>query len=120
MIDFGSSYKKLGKSEFFHKECFTCSQCNSPISGEFYERNNTFICLKCNEYEVLKIVKVCKICNSKVTAQYIMYNKEYLHSECFQCFFCSKQLSDGIFYEHDKKEPVCEVCHQDFLKNVSF
>lgn len=115
-IDFGTSYKKLGNNQCYHNQCFTCSECSTPISGEFYERNNAFICLKCNEIEVMKFIKICKVCNSKVTSRYVMYNKEFLHSECFQCSQCMKQLSDGVFYEHDKKEPVCEDCHQEFLK----
>uniref|UniRef100_A0A8C6YXF9 Four and a half LIM domains 1 n=1 Tax=Nothoprocta perdicaria TaxID=30464 RepID=A0A8C6YXF9_NOTPE len=50
-------YKKM----VWHKDCFTCSQCNKVIgSGSFFPKGDDFYCVSCHEQKFAKTCAKCK------------------------------------------------------------
>uniref|UniRef100_A0A452GP34 LIM zinc-binding domain-containing protein n=1 Tax=Gopherus agassizii TaxID=38772 RepID=A0A452GP34_9SAUR len=49
------------KKSFWHKECFTCSQCKQVIgTGSFFPKGDDIYCVSCHEHKFAKLCFKCK------------------------------------------------------------
>ncbi|OCT92468.1 four and a half LIM domains protein 2 [Xenopus laevis] len=98
----------------WHKECFVCTGCKKPLSGQrFTSRDEFAYCLNCfcNLY-----AKKCAGCTNPISglggAKYISFEERQWHSDCFNCKKCAISLvGRGFLTERD--EILCPECGKD-------
>jgi len=106
---------KDDKQGAYHITCFTCYSCNEPLSTSFYYLNDEAYCQKCSlktQYS-LKIgigVDKCSKCRKPIdSGDFITVSAtRKLHTRCFTCDVCSKQIS-GNFSNHEDQY-CCRNC----------
>uniref|UniRef100_A0A4W3JER2 Four and a half LIM domains 3b n=1 Tax=Callorhinchus milii TaxID=7868 RepID=A0A4W3JER2_CALMI len=90
--------------EAYHKECFVCNGCNTPLAGQhFTSRDDSPYCLAC--FGSL-YAKKCAACSKPITGfgggKYISFEDRQWHQSCFSCSRCEASLvGKGFFPEKD-------------------
>jgi len=79
----------------FHRECFACTLCHTPIVGAYFPEANGATCQKC--YEGSKGAQ-CTKCKKVLSGQVLTLTDDLgathsLHSHCFACFICAADLN---------------------------
>lgn len=82
------------KETSWHKECFTCTNCNKQLAGEkFTSQEDKPYCAEC--FAQLFAKKCCR-CTKPVTGlgttKFISFDDRHWHNECFQCYKCTTPL----------------------------
>ena len=87
------SFLKVG-DKLYHKECFKCGECDTPLDGKYHVLEGTPTCDGCWE----KLAPKCFICKKKVLEKKIVAAHNIVfHPECFKCTKCGEQLETGEF-----------------------
>lgn len=87
----------------FHKECFVCNTCRSPLTGQFSKQEDgTRLCMTC----IPK--KFCEACKKEIKGTATSVGGKVYHPECFVCEECQQSLSGGFFNKGGKR--LCKVC----------
>jgi len=91
----------------WHKDCFTCTNCDKVIGQEaFHPQDNQPYCEQC--WEQLFAIK-CTKCAEPIKAGGVTYRLEPYHRECFVCFECGVSLAGQRFTLKDEN-PICAEC----------
>ncbi|XP_019376856.1 PREDICTED: four and a half LIM domains protein 1 isoform X3 [Gavialis gangeticus] len=96
----------------WHSECFVCSSCKKPIGGRrFTAVENDFYCVDCYKECV---AKKCAGCQSPITgfgrgSSVVNYEDQSWHDYCFKCKKCSRPLANRRFVCHNQ-QIYCPEC----------
>lgn len=128
--DCGLALEKSSKSikamgGLFHRKCFSCRQCGTPILPEgpdakpleFLADGSKVVCLSCHQASLLEgPATICHACNQAITSECVSAMGEIF---CIQCFVCSgcgvpfvKNLESGVAsgYYNVEGKPYDEEC----------
>ncbi|XP_019644167.1 PREDICTED: prickle-like protein 3 [Branchiostoma belcheri] len=95
----------------WHKECFVCTHCKKPMSGErFTSKDNNPYCINC--YGDL-FAKKCAKCTKPITGlggtKFITFENSNWHSDCFNCTGCKTSLV-GKGFTNEGGRILCPDC----------
>ncbi|KAF5288727.1 hypothetical protein FQA39_LY15299 [Lamprigera yunnana] len=99
------------KNEPWHRECFTCTHCNSNLAGaRFTSRDDKPYCAEC--FGEL-FAKRCTACNKPITGiggtKFISFEDRHWHNDCFFCASCRTSLV-GRGFITDADDIICPDC----------
>lgn len=102
------------KERAWHKECFFCSGCKTPLSGQtFTSQDEQPYCVKC--FSSL-YAKKCAGCNTPITGfgdgKYVSFEERQWHQPCFKCSRCSVSLLGSGFFP-DRDLILCSDCNAE-------
>ncbi|KAI1286624.1 Four and a half LIM domains protein 2 [Halotydeus destructor] len=103
----GISYK----SDPYHKECFTCTECNTKLAGaRFTSRDEKPYCQDC--FANL-FAKRCVACTKPIIgiggAKFVGFEDRNWHNTCFNCSTCQVSLA-GKGFITDGPDIICPEC----------
>jgi len=87
----------------WHKGCFTCKVCQTPITGAFMTRDGQPYC---KEDYSKTFAEKCDKCGEAITAMCIAIGGKKVHPQCFRCFVCD-DLIEGSFLKGADGNPRC-------------
>ena len=91
----------------FHPECFQCTDCSKPLTGErASDKRGDPYCQVC----VVKFAKICNVCKEPITSRHTIYRKKTYHLQCFKCTQCGIPIGKNNFYETSLNDVLCEPC----------
>ncbi|XP_075244431.1 four and a half LIM domains protein 2-like [Convolutriloba macropyga] len=98
------------RMEPYHRECFTCSECDDILAGQrFTLQNDEPICSECFGK---KYAHKCYECSLPIKGdsgnRYLMFEDFYWHCECFYCKQCNMSLL-GTNFIADQPTPGAEI-----------
>ncbi|KAK5645975.1 hypothetical protein RI129_004439 [Pyrocoelia pectoralis] len=99
------------KNEPWHRECFTCTNCNTSLAGaRFTSRDDKPYCAEC--FGEL-FAKRCTSCNKPITGiggtKFISFEDRHWHNDCFYCANCRTSLV-GRGFITDAEDIICPEC----------
>ncbi|XP_031342257.1 zinc finger protein 3 isoform X1 [Photinus pyralis] len=99
------------KNEPWHRECFTCTNCNTSLAGaRFTSRDDKPYCAEC--FGEL-FAKRCTSCNKPITGiggtKFISFEDRHWHNDCFYCANCRTSLV-GRGFITDADDIICPDC----------
>jgi hypothetical protein len=99
------------KNQPFHRECFTCTNCNQSLAGQrFTSRDEHPYCSEC--FGKL-FAKKCYACSKPITGiggtKYISFEERHWHNDCFVCNQCTTSLV-GRGFLTDALDILCPDC----------
>ncbi|XP_061176535.1 prickle planar cell polarity protein 3-A-like isoform X2 [Saccostrea echinata] len=103
----GVSYKNSP----WHRECFTCTQCNKELAKEkFTSKDDKPYCADC--YGELFAKKCCR-CSKAITGfggtKFISFEDRHWHSDCFVCYKCNTSMV-GKGFLMNEGDILCPEC----------
>ncbi|XP_076269314.1 four and a half LIM domains protein limpet isoform X1 [Rhynchophorus ferrugineus] len=104
------------KNEPWHRECFTCTNCQKSLAGErFTSRDEKPYCAEC--FGEL-FAKRCFACNRPITGiggtKFISFEDRHWHNDCFFCASCRTSLV-GRGFITDQDDIICPECAKQKL-----
>lgn len=98
-----------GQDQFWHLNCFVCSQCFRPLNKDFqyYHFNERIYCER--DFRTL-FAPCCAKCNHYIIGRFIRAVNKCWHPNCFLCEECQIPLADHGFMRH-KNRSLCHNCH---------
>ncbi|KAK2702965.1 prickle planar cell polarity protein 3-A-like isoform X2 [Artemia franciscana] len=104
------------KSEPWHRECFTCTHCNTLLAGQrFTSRDDKPYCAEC--FGEL-FAKRCTACIKPITGiggtRFISFEDRHWHNDCFVCAQCKSSLV-GKGFITDGADILCPDCAKQRL-----
>ncbi|XP_046750981.1 prickle planar cell polarity protein 3-A isoform X4 [Diprion similis] len=104
------------KNEPWHRECFTCSNCNTSLAGQrFTSRDEKPYCADCFG-EIF--AKRCTACTKPITGiggtRFISFEDRHWHNDCFICAGCKTSLV-GRGFITDADDIICPECAKQKL-----
>ncbi|XP_072766952.1 uncharacterized protein [Anoplolepis gracilipes] len=99
------------KNEPWHRDCFTCSNCNTVLAGQrFTSRDDKPYCADC--FGEL-FAKRCTACSKPITGiggtRFISFEDRHWHNDCFICAGCKTSLV-GRGFITDGDDIICPEC----------
>jgi uncharacterized CHY-type Zn-finger protein len=99
------------KNEPWHRECFTCTNCENPLAGQrFTSRDDKPYCAEC--FGEL-FAKRCTACTKPITGiggtRFISFEDRHWHNDCFLCGVCKTSLV-GRGFITDEDSIICPDC----------
>ncbi|XP_076398167.1 four and a half LIM domains protein limpet isoform X3 [Megachile rotundata] len=99
------------KNEPWHRDCFTCSNCNQSLAGQrFTSRDDKPYCADC--FGEL-FAKRCTACSKPITGiggtRFISFEDRHWHNDCFICAGCKTSLV-GHGFITDGEDIICPDC----------
>lgn len=88
----------------WHVNCFVCTQCTAPFSGNFFERDGRPYCGNCFHSV---FAPRCRSCNQPVLGDCVNALGAQWHPEHFNCQYCRRAFT-GTFFEYEGL-PYCEA-----------
>ncbi|XP_012272562.1 uncharacterized protein LOC105695534 isoform X1 [Orussus abietinus] len=104
------------KNEPWHRDCFTCSNCNNSLAGQrFTSRDDKPYCAEC--FGEL-FAKRCTACSKPITGiggtRFISFEDRHWHNDCFICAGCKTSLV-GHGFITDGDDIICPECAKQKL-----
>ncbi|XP_066991318.2 uncharacterized protein Lmpt isoform X1 [Anabrus simplex] len=104
------------KNEPWHRECFTCTNCNTSLAGQrFTSRDEKPYCADC--FGEL-FAKRCTSCSKPITGiggtRFISFEDRHWHNDCFICASCKTSLV-GRGFITDADDIICPECAKQKL-----
>ncbi|XP_065209760.1 four and a half LIM domains protein 3-like isoform X2 [Planococcus citri] len=104
------------KNEPWHRECFTCTNCNASLAGQrFTSRDDKPYCAEC--FGEL-FAKRCISCSKPITGiggtRFISFEDRHWHNDCFICASCKTSLV-GRGFITDGDDIICPECAKQKL-----
>ncbi|XP_046980770.1 uncharacterized protein LOC124545856 [Schistocerca americana] len=104
------------KNEPWHRECFTCTNCNTSLAGQrFTSRDEKPYCADC--FGEL-FAKRCTACSKPITGiggtRFISFEDRHWHNDCFICAMCKTSLV-GRGFITDADDIICPDCAKQKL-----
>ncbi|KAF4532397.1 hypothetical protein B566_EDAN003849 [Ephemera danica] len=104
------------KNEPWHRECFTCTNCNTSLAGQrFTSRDEKPYCAEC--FGEL-FAKRCTSCSKPITGiggtRFISFEDRHWHNDCFICATCKTSLV-GRGFITDADDIICPECAKQKL-----
>jgi len=104
------------KNEPWHRECFTCTHCNTSLAGQrFTSRDEKPYCADC--FGEL-FAKRCTACSKPITGiggtRFISFEDRHWHNDCFICASCKTSLV-GRGFITDAEDIICPECAKQKL-----
>ncbi|XP_052750459.1 paxillin homolog 1 isoform X2 [Galleria mellonella] len=104
------------KNEPWHRECFTCTNCNTSLAGQrFTSRDEKPYCAEC--FGEL-FAKRCTSCSKPITGiggtRFISFEDRHWHNDCFICAQCKTSLV-GKGFITDGQDIICPECAKQKL-----
>ncbi|XP_064108535.1 prickle planar cell polarity protein 3-A-like isoform X3 [Macrobrachium nipponense] len=104
------------KSEPWHRECFTCTHCDTSLAGQrFTSRDDKPYCADC--FGEL-FAKRCTACTKPITGiggtRFISFEDRHWHNDCFICAVCKGSLV-GKGFITDGADILCPDCAKQKL-----
>ncbi|XP_047019989.1 leupaxin isoform X2 [Helicoverpa zea] len=104
------------KNEPWHRECFTCTNCNTSLAGQrFTSRDEKPYCADC--FGEL-FAKRCTSCTKPITGiggtRFISFEDRHWHNDCFICAQCKTSLV-GKGFITDGPDIICPECAKQKL-----
>ena len=97
----------------FHRQCFTCTRCNSELSCmKKVKRGHDGTGMYCEPCFSQKFGPKCPKCNETVTPYMLssVFEDQVYHKECFVCQRCKKSLLKDKFYRTGNIT-ICKSCY---------
>lgn len=100
------------KNDPWHRECFTCSHCETPLAGQrFTSRDEKPYCADC--FGEL-FAKRCTACTKPITGiggtRFISFEDRHWHNDCFICGSCKTSLVGRGFITDEEDDIICPDC----------
>lgn len=134
----GADATKVGGA-LYHRECFKCESCSTPLTGSFFRVNGKLTCETCktnpgststkteqkaaapSEPKPATVVedgprcRVCKKSISKGEKQVVADRDDRFHEECFKCADCGTGLTNYVIldnrkFKYQECRYYCEAC----------
>ncbi|XP_017773223.1 PREDICTED: four and a half LIM domains protein 2 isoform X4 [Nicrophorus vespilloides] len=104
------------KNEPWHRECFTCTNCQTSLAGaRFTSRDDKPYCADC--FGEL-FAKRCYACSRPITGiggtKFISFEDRHWHNDCFYCASCRTSLV-GKGFITDNTDIICPECAKQKL-----
>ncbi|XP_071053150.1 four and a half LIM domains protein 2 isoform X5 [Onthophagus taurus] len=104
------------KNEPWHRECFTCTHCQTSLAGaRFTSRDDKPYCADC--FGEL-FAKRCFACSKPITGiggtKFISFEDRHWHNDCFFCAMCHTSLV-GRGFITDQEDIICPECAKQKL-----
>ncbi|XP_065163065.1 four and a half LIM domains protein 2 isoform X4 [Atheta coriaria] len=104
------------KNEPWHRDCFTCTNCQNSLAGErFTSRDDKPYCANC--FGEL-FAKRCFACRKPITGiggtKFISFEDRHWHNDCFFCASCRTSLV-GRGFITDQEDIICPECAKQKL-----
>ncbi|XP_069194174.1 four and a half LIM domains protein 2 isoform X4 [Procambarus clarkii] len=104
------------KNDPWHRECFTCTNCNASLAGQrFTSRDDKPYCADC--FGEL-FAKRCTACTKPITGiggtRFISFEDRHWHNDCFICAECKGSLV-GKGFITDGADILCPECAKQKL-----
>ncbi|XP_071549330.1 prickle planar cell polarity protein 3-A isoform X2 [Panulirus ornatus] len=104
------------KNDPWHRECFTCTNCNTSLAGQrFTSRDDKPYCADC--FGEL-FAKRCTACSKPITGiggtRFISFEDRHWHNDCFICAVCKGSLV-GKGFITDGADILCPECAKQKL-----
>ncbi|XP_058124586.1 four and a half LIM domains protein 2 isoform X4 [Anopheles ziemanni] len=104
------------KNEPWHRECFTCTNCQVSLAGQrFTSRDEKPYCADC--FGEL-FAKRCTSCTKPITGiggtRFISFEDRHWHNDCFICAICKTSLV-GRGFITDEQDVICPECAKQKL-----
>jgi len=94
------------QGNFYHAECFACSNCGQPIADVYFPVSDHIMCKKCYHAKAPR----CAGCDSAIRGEYVDVEGRAYHHRCFKCGSCRKCIT-GRFQVHGG-QLTCDRCHR--------
>eukprot|EP00746_Dinoflagellata_sp_MGD_P082059 gnl/MRDRNA2_/MRDRNA2_32590_c0_seq1.p1 gnl/MRDRNA2_/MRDRNA2_32590_c0~~gnl/MRDRNA2_/MRDRNA2_32590_c0_seq1.p1 ORF type:complete len:411 (-),score=71.56 gnl/MRDRNA2_/MRDRNA2_32590_c0_seq1:22-1254(-) len=103
-IQGGSVLEALGNK--WHKDCFRCQECSTPLVGVPYQEQNKLpFCKPC---WLEKYGETCAGCGKKIEGPVAKVCGKTWHKDCLACGECKGPLSNK--FANRNGVPICESC----------
>eukprot|EP01103_Thecamoeba_quadrilineata_P008079 TRINITY_DN17867_c0_g1_i1.p1 TRINITY_DN17867_c0_g1~~TRINITY_DN17867_c0_g1_i1.p1 ORF type:complete len:250 (+),score=36.37 TRINITY_DN17867_c0_g1_i1:2-751(+) len=93
-------------NHIWHKSCFVCSDCRTPLQ-KFVEKDGQYFCPICID---LAEGNICSKCNKPLAGKITKALGKKWHDECFVCHECHKVLGDK--FNNKGGLPFCDRCNR--------
>ncbi|XP_075232744.1 four and a half LIM domains protein limpet isoform X8 [Lycorma delicatula] len=99
------------KNEPWHRECFTCTNCNTSLAGQrFTSRDEKPYCADCfGELFAKRCTACCKPITGIGGTRFISFEDRHWHNDCFICATCKTSLV-GRGFITDGDDIICPDC----------
>ncbi|KAI9008190.1 hypothetical protein BC832DRAFT_553329 [Gaertneriomyces semiglobifer] len=117
LVKSGGEVVKVGEGKKYHANCFTCSQCHSPLT-RYFQKDSSLFCRSCYESAYSPS---CSRCNALITPEedgkitMVEWKDRKFHQACFNCKQCGKAFED-LKALHHQGELYCKECYVDLIK----
>jgi uncharacterized CHY-type Zn-finger protein len=103
----GPFINALGKA--FHSQCFVCTKCSQPFTGNFYPNDKGEVFCEQDFYKVQGLW--CSGCDGPIiTGRLVSMGERKFHPDHFLCAQCRTKLTGKKYFEV-KTKPYCESCN---------
>ncbi|CAB0009130.1 unnamed protein product [Nesidiocoris tenuis] len=104
------------KNEPWHRECFTCTNCNTSLAGQrFTSRDEKPYCADCfGELFAKRCTSCCKPITGIGGTRFISFEDRHWHNDCFICAACKTSLV-GRGFITDAEDILCTECAKQKL-----
>uniref|UniRef100_A0A0K8TEX0 Four and a half LIM domains protein 2 n=1 Tax=Lygus hesperus TaxID=30085 RepID=A0A0K8TEX0_LYGHE len=104
------------KNEPWHRECFTCTNCNTSLAGQrFTSRDEKPYCADCfGELFAKRCTSCCKPITGIGGTRFISFEDRHWHNDCFICASCKTSLV-GRGFITDAEDILCTECAKQKL-----
>lgn len=104
------------KNEPWHRECFTCTNCNTSLAGQrFTSRDEKPYCADCfGELFAKRCTSCCKPITGIGGTRFISFEDRHWHNDCFICASCKTSLV-GRGFITDGDDIICPDCAKQKL-----
>jgi len=82
----------LGKS--WHTRCFTCTNCGKELGTQFIPKDGHAQCENCSN----RGRPNCDKCRNPLSGEYITFQGQSFHQDCFVCHQCKSRLGTAGFF----------------------
>jgi len=93
-------------SRQWHPTCFTCTVCEQPFRGRFFERDSKPYCEK-HYYDSMGLI--CPTCERPIIGKCVNAKGKRYHPQHFICSHCRTKLTGTGYFVHDEKL-FCKSC----------
>lgn len=129
-----NEYVHVDKGDYFHPNCFICSQCQTSIASKsFYHQSKSddrqstemkFLCENCH----IKNAQECAECKNKIVSGeastflnlslsashslsiLVGFEGKQYHRSCFVCQNCHNEIGTAHFFKNKDGKYLCQNC----------
>eukprot|EP01132_Coremiostelium_polycephalum_P005053 gene5053-6290_t len=95
---------------YYHKGCFNCQDCKTPLITGYYPHDKKPYCKKCHDKIEESNSNKCPKCGKGlVEGQLVKAGNKTWHKSCFSCTTCNKSIGNGDGFIKFSK-PYCRDC----------
>merc|ERR1711916_352657 len=79
----------VAAGQHFHKTCFVCAECSTPLAASFRQVDSTLLC---EDHYLQAHGTKCVACNQFITGRILRILEDAYHVDCLVCASCTVNL----------------------------